>query len=202
MAVVAGLLALAASWGLAEPVAACSCIEQTEAEAVVGAEVAFVGTVIDRDDGDWETSPPELPVMTYEVDRVYAGDVPEQIEVMTTGTDCNAPAGDGEQGLVVAATRMEHPARELTDGQVADLDCAGTRQLTESEVATLGEGRPPTPLPPGTSSNDLPWLFLGGLVSLLTVGTVVALVHGRHRTTRAPLAWEDGLDDEGHAGGR
>lgn len=202
MAVVAGLLALAATWGLAEPAAACSCVEQTPAEAVVSAEVAFVGTVVDVDRGDWSASPPELPVVTYEVEQVYAGEVPPRVGLMITADDCNAGTPEGERGLVVAAATSEHPRRELAPDQVADLACAGTRTLTDAEAATLGEGRPPTPLPPGAMSNDLPWWFLGGLAALLVAGTLVALLQGRPRTTRPPLHWEDGLDDEAHTGGR
>jgi hypothetical protein len=203
--VVLALAVLATStWMLAEPAAACLCQEQTPAEPVVGAEVAFIGTVVGRDDGDGEASPPDLPVVTYEVERVFAGEVPPRVEVMTTGTDCNSYTLEGQRGLVVAADEMEHPQRELAADQVADLDCAGTRPLPDGAQtpAGLGAGTPPTPLPPGSSSNDLPWLFLGAMTFVLTSVALIVLVRERREPEpwRAPASvrrprWEDGVDE-------
>lgn len=219
MAVVAGLLALAATWGLAEPAGACLCGDSGVGVQLARADAAFVGTVVEVDPGSAEADQYEHTVLTYDVHRVFAGEVPERVELVLTGTDCNSNPHEGERGLVFASFDLAElvadaepwgtvppPAqpRGLEPGQLADTDCGGTRPLAAQEAlpAGLGDGAPPTPLPPGATSNDLPWWFLGGLAALLVVGTVVALLQGRTRTTRPARQWEDGLDDDGHAGGR
>jgi hypothetical protein len=188
-ALLAGAVILASGWLLTEPAGACLCGEVTSAEAVEGADVAFVGTVVEQDPGDWRDHPPGLPVTTYAVDRVFAGEVPERVEVMQTGTDCNERARVGLRALVFASYEMEHPRRDLEEDQVADRDCGGSRPLAWDRVpADLGRGSPPTPLP--ARSEDT-WLVLGAFGAVLVLAAAVVVV--RHRAAPARQGEDEAL---------
>jgi hypothetical protein len=100
------LLVIAMVMAVPARVAACSCMEQTLADAVRGADVAFVGTLTGTDRPIPAAMQPGMEeiVWSWDVERSRDGTDGAQIQLVAwpdDGANCGVSFGLGERWLVI-----------------------------------------------------------------------------------------------------
>lgn len=119
------LLALAIAMAIPARVAACSCMEQTLADAVREADVAFVGTLAGTD----QPIPAAMQPGTSEI--VWSWDVERSRDALTTaridlvawsddGANCGVSFGVGEKWLVIA---------HKSEGRLSSSSCSMNQRM-------------------------------------------------------------------------
>lgn len=130
----------------AAPAYACDCVTRSEAEHFQSAEAVFAGTLVDRavsQSGKYLSSRDPV-TLTFEVSRVYKGDVGaiQDIQTVRDGMSCGIEVEGTGPHLVFA---HEDPSRG--DNLRAGL-CGGGRPLAAGEELAFGPGT----APPGKST--------------------------------------------------
>ena len=167
-------LAVAVAIAISTParVAACSCMEQTLAEAVRGADVAFVGTLAG-------TNPPipapmqpgmEEIVWTWDVERSRDAIETAQVQLAAwpdDGANCGVAFGPGERWLVIA---------HESEGRLSSSSCAmnqimnGTQPEVEAQIAgmvtVIPAAEPGESAAPDAGPNVPVWFVVGTVVLL------------------------------------
>jgi hypothetical protein len=172
----------------APPCLACDCEPTTPAQILDEAEAVFVGEVLGDRLVDAGTA------QRFEVERVYAGALPPEIEVY-------APIGPGQVDscgvLYSVGTRVAVAVSYDQEGRLTSTVCAFV--ALEQVEAVAGAGDPPDPNvviapipayePPGPGPGPLPWWAVVGLGASGAVALIWgSIVAGRRRGTRETLA--------------
>ena len=131
-AAVVGLLAgLLVTVATTRPASACSCLRQTDAEAVAAADVVFSGTVDGvRTVGPAGGGPESARVFTVAVDETYKGTTtPEQVvRTPVHSASCGVEVTAGDPVLVFATTDASS-LEGTRAGELRTFSCSGTRTL-------------------------------------------------------------------------
>jgi hypothetical protein len=161
--ILTGLLLIAATvWSSPERAYACSCTNRTDTQHAEDADVIFTGRIAeDQIRGQSRT-------ITFAVDRVYKGDAHARQAVHThaSGATCGLEIS-GPGPFLVFASEDARPDLQ------ANL-CGGTR--AGAAPAFLGDGRPPTEVPPSPASPA--WIAVP-VVALLAAFAFAALAWRR-----------------------
>ena len=156
-------------------VAACSCMEQTLADAVRGADVAFVGTLAGTDRPIPAAMQPGMEeiVWSWDVERSRDGTDGAQIQLAAwpdDGANCGVSFGLGERWLVIA---------HQSEGRLSSSSCSmnqlmdGTQPAVEAQIADMVTVTPPAdpgqPAAQGSTPSLLVLLVLGAVALLAAV---------------------------------
>ncbi len=171
------LLSLVVIMAVPARVAACSCIEQSLADAVRGADVAFVGTVTGTDRPVPAAFQPGAEEITWSWEVERSRDVLEsnRIDLVAwpdDGANCGVSFGVGERWLVIA---------HGFEGRLSSSSCAMNQRMDDVEPPVAAEIESMlTVVPPaepaaagaGSAAPSAPILFMGAAIA------VVAAVSG------------------------
>ncbi len=180
---VLAVLLLAGALVLFSPVApatACSCAPLTRADHVDIASAIFVGTLVEREEGD------RTIAYAFEVEEVFKGSVTSTTRVTTAadGAACGlSDLTEGEDYLVFANAGREDKALmvSLCGGTIGD----GPTPIEQVERLT-GQGVAPEPGGPAIDDDEpfiLFWALAG--VGLGAVGLMLVLWRRRPATSTA-----------------
>lgn len=188
----AGLAMVGLSWWLlaAGSVAACSCAQLTDDEALAEADVAFVGTLQEIRVPDnvmtWSSDDPVRFV--FAVTAVYKGEAFEQQSVVTSrdGAGCGLEVSVGQTALVFG--RSEGPG--LEDGEVTSNLCSGTRSLGGLPIPeSFGTPDAPAAGSSAIGTDGRWWLdgdvWIGGAIVIAALGLAGAGIVAGRRAHRA-----------------
>ncbi|MDA1361618.1 hypothetical protein O1R50_18465 [Glycomyces luteolus] len=142
---------------------ACSCAEQTDAEAFDGADAVFTGTLTRSDESGFPPGSSSDPTtLEFEVDEVYKGEVAEVQGLLTPGSEasCGWLPPVGEEYLVFAY---------LEDGKLNAGFCGGSRMLDGQSPAFGVEAAAPVPGEADLAETEL-WPY-GVAAALLVAAT-------------------------------
>ena len=177
------LLAFAMLMAVPARVAACSCMEQTLADAVRGADVAFVGTLAGTDRPIPAAMQPGMEeiVWSWDVERSRDGIDGAQVQLAAwpdDGANCGVSFGLGERWLVIA---------HETEGRLSSSSCSmnllmdGTQPDVETQIADMvtvvspAEGESAAQ----SSAPSVPVLLVMGSVALLAAVSAWAFFQRR-----------------------
>ncbi|MFC3491174.1 hypothetical protein [Glycomyces rhizosphaerae] len=153
---------------------ACSCAEQTEAEAFEAADAVFAGTLTRRDGGGFPLGSPDDPAtLEFEVDDVYKGDIAEVQGLLTSGSEasCGWDPPVGEDYLVFAY---------LEGGKLNVGFCGGSRALDERSPEFDAEAVAPVAGEAGLAKTEL-WPFgVAGALLVAATGAGWWFLRRRH----------------------
>ncbi len=165
-------------------VAACSCMEQTLAEAVRGADVAFVGTLAGTDQAIPAAMQPGMSeiVWTWDVERSRDPTETAQLQLAAwpdDGANCGVSFGLGERWLVIAhqsegrLSSSSCAMNQLMDGTQPDVEAQIVGMVTVVPAAEPGE--------PAAQDSAPSWpvWFVMGTVALLAVISAWAFLQRR-----------------------
>ena len=166
------LLVLAMAVAVPARVAACSCMEQTLAEAVRGADVAFVGTLAGTDRPIPAAMQPGMEeiVWSWDVERSRDGTESPQIQLAAwpdDGANCGVSFGLGERWLVIAhqsegrLSSSSCSMNQLMDGSQPDVEAQIADMVTIVSPTAAGETAAQS------SSPSLPVLLVMGAIAFL-----------------------------------
>lgn len=166
---------------LAPAALACDCPEPpTPQEERDRVDVVFSGEVVAVTEPGADVDPPDRELVAeIDVDRVYAGEVQERVEVRTAGDQamCGYGFETGRAELIYAVE---------DDGTLTTGLCSRTAPLerAEEDLAALGDGEPPrtgsgSQLEGGTDRQQPGWPLLLAAAGLVVV--VLALAGWRVR---------------------
>lgn len=175
------LLVLAVVMAVPARVAACSCMEQSLADAIRGADMAFVGTLTATD------RPVPAAPQAGAREIVWSWDVERSRDALSTaridlaappadGANCGVSFGLGERWLVVAhqfegrLTSTSCSMNQLMDGSAPDVEEQVAAMLT---VVPAEEPSEPDAQP---SAPSLPVLLIVGAVALVAAVSALAFV--------------------------
>ncbi len=153
-------------------VAACSCMEQTLADAVRGADVAFVGTLAGTDRPVPEAMQPGMEeiVWTWDVERSRDKIDTTQIQLAAwpdDGANCGVSFSLGERWLVIAhqsegrLSSSSCSMNQLMDGSQPDVEAQIADMVTVVSAAEPGEPAAQSSAP------SLPVLLIMGAIALV-----------------------------------
>lgn len=166
-------------------VAACSCAQLTDDEALAEADVAFVGTLQEIRVPDnvvtWSSDDPVR--FLFAVTAVYKGAAFEQQSVVTArdGASCGLEVRVGQTALVFARTE----GSGLEEGEVTSNLCSGTRSLGGVPIPdSFGAPSAPEPGSSAIGSDGRWWLaadtWIGAAIVIAALGLAGAgIVLGR-----------------------
>ena len=178
------LLVIATVMAVPSRVAACSCMEQTLADAVRGADVAFVGTLAGTDRPVPAAMQPGMAeiVWSWDVERSRDKIDTAQIQLAAwpdDGANCGVSFGVGERWLVIAhqsegrLSSSSCSMNQLMDGSQPDVEAQIADMLTVVSPAEPGE---PAAQSTGPS---LPVLLVLGTIALLAAVSAWAFFQRR-----------------------
>jgi hypothetical protein len=129
------LLSLVVIMAVPARVAACSCMEQSLADAVRGADVAFVGTVTGTDRPVPAALQPGAEEITWSWAVERSRDVIEsnRIDIVAwpdDGANCGVSFGVGERWLVIA---------HGVEGQLSSSSCSMNQRMDDVDPAAAAE---------------------------------------------------------------
>ncbi len=144
------LLVIAMVMAVPARVAACSCMEQTLADAVRGADVAFVGTLAGTDRPIPAAVQPGMVeiVWTWDVERSQDKIDSAQIQLAASpddGANCGVSFSRGERWLVIAhqsegrLSSSSCSMNQLMDGSQPDVEAQIADMVTVVSPAEPGE---------------------------------------------------------------
>jgi hypothetical protein len=126
---------------------ACSCMNPLEMldEMVVSSDAVFVGTVVEIRRPEVAMSSMAESRFVFEVDQVFQGSVRELQSIVTAsdGASCGIELSRGATALVFA--REEGFDVSPDAGEYESSLCGVVAGPSAAAIASLGEGRPPTP---------------------------------------------------------
>lgn len=166
-AAILSVLLIAATPGSA---CACSCVEQTDAEAFEAAAAVFIGTLTGVDEAGLGN---DRVTLEFEVDAVYKGDIAEVQGVRTAGSEasCGWEPTEGERYLVFASSG---------DGELATGLCSGSR-LDEAAAPAFAAD----PAAPADGESGLAPIsyrpYAAGAAALIAVGAAAWILLRRRR---------------------
>jgi hypothetical protein len=193
------VVALVSAWDTA-PVAACSCSQVSDQEAMAQSDAVFVG-VVERaptipTTGTWSSTDPG--VWRFAVESVHKGTVAPDQEVVSALSGASCGLELPEQGRVVVFARTEPRAEALEQAVAgatlyADL-CGGSRALAGPPPAELGvpyepvvDAGPAIGLEPVSAtrhqSQAMGPILIGVGAGAALVAVAIALVVSRRRPT-------------------
>lgn len=177
--VVAAAIALAVAGSAPARVAACSCAVGEPGVQIREAQLAFIGTVVDRQETGAQT-PIGMPLIEYAFDVERASAPTDRITVVSAGegdASCGITFGVGETWLVIVP-----PPTDMGDTHL----CAGNIRLADigaDERAGIEAMLPVVPAsgqPAEESESVPPAVLLGGGAVVAVVGIgVFAFRRGR-----------------------
>ncbi len=165
-------------------VAACSCIEQTLADAVRGADVAFVGTLVGTDRPIPAAMQPGMEEIVWSWDVERSRDKIDTAHIQLAawpddGANCGVSFGLGERWLVIAhqgeggLSSSSCSMNQLIDGSQPDMEA----QIAEM-VTVVSPGEPGEPAAQD-SAPSLPVLLITGAIALLAAISAWAFLQRR-----------------------
>ncbi|HUF07478.1 MAG TPA: hypothetical protein VMP86_08850 [Candidatus Binatia bacterium] len=171
------LLSLVVIMAVPARVAACSCMEQLLADAVRGADVAFVGTVSGTDRPVPAAFQPGADEITWSWEVERSRDVLEsnRIDLVAwpdDGANCGVSFGVGERWLVIA---------HGVEGRLSSSSCSMNQRMDDVEppvaaeiesMLTVAPPAEPAEAGAGSVAPSPPILFMGAAIA------VVAAVSG------------------------
>ena len=169
----------------AAPAGACSCMELDDQAAFDGADVVFVGELIDYQ------PPPRSEVMTsadpatwtFGVDEVFKGEATAVQDVVSavSGATCGLELPREHATVLVFAN---HSAEDPEGGGQLEANLCGGTRVGEAPAAFAATASPPKPVaepapddPADDSTSAVPFVFAGVVVA----GAVAAFVIHRRR---------------------
>jgi len=173
-----GFLAGLGVVGPSAPACACDCGTLPAHEALARADAVFTGVVVDVAPPfrwrEWSSADPVT--VSFDVDRVYKGDVPANARLQTAreSPSCGYPFEKGRRYLVYVTIRP--------DGTFTTTLCDGNQEVRATTALPAG-GYPPGP----AVAYPRPW-WLIALPAALAGGAlvvVVLLVRARRRRRAA-----------------
>ena len=177
--------------GTAAPCFACSCAFVPPRRALQGAEAAFVGTLVSREEPaaeDGLINTGQQVDWTFDVDEALVGSLADPLVVRSawSGASCGIEVREGQQvGLILfeeegvwsSGLCSQYGANELSRA-AADLGVSGTIAGGAGPLSTDGGAPKAVAIPEAAGGNVWPWLAAGGAL------VVVLFVLG-NRGTRA-----------------
>lgn len=178
------LLALMTIMAVPARVAACSCMEQTLADAVRGAHVAFVGTLTGTDrpiPAAMEPGAGEI-VWAWDVERSRDPLETDRLELAAwtdDGANCGVSFGVGERWLVIA---------HESEGRLSSSSCSMNQRMDGVEPAvaadiesmlTVVPAADPDESAAGSQAPNLPILVMAGAIAVLVAVSGLAFLRRR-----------------------
>jgi hypothetical protein len=153
---------------------ACSCVEQTDAEAFEGADAVFTGTLTRSDEGGFLSGSSTDPTtLEFAVDQVYKGDVAEVQGILTSASEasCGWEPPVGEEYVVFAY---------LEGGKLNAGFCGGSRALDERAPAIDAEAAAPVAGEADLAETEV-WPYgVAAVVLLVAIGAGWWFLRRRH----------------------
>lgn len=166
------LLSLVVFLAVPVRVAACSCMEQSLAEAVRGADVAFVGTLIGTDRPIPAAMRPGAGeiVWSWEVERTRDAIETNRIDLAAwpdDGANCGVSFSVGERWLVIA---------HMAEGRLSSSSCSMNQRMDGVDPAVAADIEQMLTVVPASDSREpdaqpsapsLPLVFMVGGIAVL-----------------------------------